>query len=315
MHAVLQYTLNILNKSVFRYKGSGTVYISGSAEVVFKPNVGEVVVRFGINEWVYDLEHHIWQVKSIYGTPDKIFYVCFNGQYEQVFTEDQLVAFEDGYEYFSQKYDQQAAAYAQTIEQIDERISVTPDVQPEPANIVFKFAVNEYVFDANHNKWQVVAIEHDVENIFYIVREPGSNILATFPENSLLSLDEAPYYFDETYEQNIKLIEDKIQYIDGLIADTPNIPATPSNLVVKYNLNEFVYDSNKNIWQIVAVENTVDKIQYLVTRAGQTRIFEQESLFDYVGETPYFLSTYEEAIASYAAKIAAIEAIITEKFR
>jgi hypothetical protein len=315
MHAVLQYTLNILNKSIYRYKGSGTVYISGTANVIFKPNVGEVVVKFGINEWVYDLEHHIWQIKSIYGTPEKIYYVAFNGQYEQVFTEDQLVSFEDGYRYFSQVYDQQIASYAATIEQIDEKINNTPDVESTPGNIIFKFQINEYVYDANNNKWQVVAIENDIDTVIYVVRDPASNILANFPENSLFSVESAALYFDEDYQKQIDLLEDQIEYIDGLIADTPNIPATPSNLVVKYDLNEFVYDSNKNIWQIIAVENTVDAIQYLAKRADQIKLFDQDSLYDYVGETPYFLSTYEEAIASYAEKIAAIEAIITEKFR
>ncbi len=315
MHAVLQYTLNILNKSIYRYKGSGTVYISGTANVIFKPNVGEVVVKFGINEWVYDLEHHIWQIKSIYGTPEKIYYVAFNGQYEQVFTEDQLVSFEDGYRYFSQVYDQQIASYAATIEQIDEKINNTPDVESTPGNITFKFQINEYVYDANNNKWQVVAIENDIDTVIYVVRDPASNILANFPEDSLFSVESAALYFDEDYQKQIDLLEDQIEYIDGLIADTPNIPATPSNLVVKYDLNEFVYDSNKNIWQIIAVENTVDAIQYLAKRADQIKLFDQDSLYDYVGETPYFLSTYEEAIASYAEKIAAIEAIITEKFR
>lgn len=352
MHAVLQYLLNLTN--IYRYTGSGTVFVNGTANAVakypyegsgfiyvsgsascrikqnyigsgkiylygtaqciFKPNIGQVIVKFGINEWVYDLQHHIWQITSIYGTPEKIYYVCFNGQYEQVFEENEIIAFADGYKYFSNVYSNQVDSYAETITQIDELIAITPDVEPTPANLVFKFKIGEFVYDANRNIWEVASIEHTPFDIFYNVREPKSGIIATFPEASLLSVEEGASYFDSKYDQQIAEISDKITYIDGLIADTPNIPATPTNLVIKYNIKEFVYDNNKNIWQIVAVENTPSNIQYLAANAGTYKLFDQEMLTDFVGETPYFISKYEEQIASYAEKIAAIEAIINAKF-
>lgn len=218
MHAVLQYLLN-LDKRNYSYVGSGTIVVSGETPYNIKPKYGEILVEYGINEYVYDLEHHIWKIVAIQGNTDEILYVAFNGQYEQVFRANELIRFMDGSPYFNNVYSNDITGYASTISTIDQMISVTPD-----------------------------------------------------------------------------------------------IPPTISNFLHKYNLGEYVYDLNHNIWVITSIQHNVDIVQYLAYNGIETKLFNEDELLDHVEESPYTLNKYDTLIEEYAAKIAAIDALIQQNY-
>lgn len=312
MHAVLQYLLNLEQKN--KYTGSGTVYLSGEAAFVIRPKYGELTVKYGINEYVYDTSHHIWKITAIYGTPDTIYYVAFNGQYEQTFQENELISFQDGSLYFNSQYDTQIGSYSEQIQTINEIISVTPDVPPVESNFIHLFDIGEYVFDYNRNIWQVVSLQNTVDNIEYVVREKGTQILATFPEKDLLSLANGISYFNLQETTTINNLLTQIEYIDNLLQTTPVVPPSENNLIVKFQLGQFVYDSNRVLWKIITIQNAVTNIEYLANNGFMNKIFTQDELTDFVEESPYFLSKYDELISQYADKIATLQALIQAKY-
>lgn len=313
MHAVLQYLLN-LETSAKKYTGSGTVYLSGETAFVIRPKYGELITRFGINEYVYDTSHHIWKITAIYGVPDAIYYVAFNGQYEQTFQENELISFQDGSLYFNSKYDTQINSYSEKVQTINEIISVTPDILPTESNLIHLFDIGEYVFDYNRNIWQVVSIQNTVDNIEYVVREKGTQILATFSEKDLLSLANGIYFFNMQEGLTISNLLNQIEYIDDRLQTVPITPPSTNNLLVKFSLDQFVYDSKKIVWKIIAIQNTITSIEYLANNGFMNKIFAQDELTDFVGESPYFLSKYDELINQYADKISTLQALIQAKY-
>lgn len=313
MNAVRQYLLNLRGKN-FKYTGSGTVYVSGTASFIIRPKYGEMTVRYGINEYVYDSEHHIWQITAVYGTPDAVYYVAFNGQYERVFREDELISFMDGSKYFNNKYSQDVNSLASRIAVIDEKISITPDIEPTTSKLIHQFSIGEFVYDYNRNIWQVIAIQNNVDLIEYVVMEKGSNIIATFGEEDLLSFSAAITYFDSQDETNVDSLTSQISYIDELINTTPVIPISENKLLVKFSINQFVYDANHTIWKILAIQHNTITIQYLANNGFLTKLFDQDELTDFVDEAPHFISKYDSKISEYAEKISAIQAIIAAKY-
>lgn len=313
MNAVRQYLLNIQSRN-FKYTGSGTIYVFGEANFVIRPKYGELVVKYGINEYVYDQDHHIWKIISIYGTPDVVYYVAFNGQYNNIFTEDQIIGFMDGWAYFNNQYAGDVNSLGNTIATIDEKINSTPDIQPTTSKFIHKFNLQEYVYDYNRNIWQVLSIQNNIDVIQYVVIEKASNIIATFDEEDLLSLSDGILYFNSVNAAATNDLSSQIQYIDELINTTPVVPIPENKLLIKFSLGQFVYDANHTIWKILAIQHNTITIQYLANNGFMTKLFDQDELTDFVDEAPYYLSKYNNEISDYAEKISAIQAIINAKY-
>ena len=314
MSAILQYTLN-LNKRRYKYKGRGTVYITGSSYVIFKPTIGTLVVKFGINEYSYDTDHHVWKIRVVYGTPSQVYYIAYSGYIEKIFKEEELIKFNDASIYFNNKYQFKINVFAKNINYIQEIIDILPTPpSPEINLITAKFNFGDYVYDKNHEIRQIISVFHHANDVFYEVANKDKILTSIFSEIDLISFEESSAYFNKNYKENINLIIDKIDHINNLLATIPVGLPEENIIIIKFNLNEYVYDENENIWKIVSVENIVDRIQYVAERNNIKKIFDQDSLVNFNEKRPYFSDKYEDRISSYANKLANIQSIINSKY-
>jgi hypothetical protein len=96
--------LNNFGQKAFIYTGTGSVNVFGSAGTGVADSYGRMLVWFDQKEWVYDLEHNIWQIIGAYNTPDGVLWAAQGSGTEKLFTTEELLKFEQGPAVFDREY-------------------------------------------------------------------------------------------------------------------------------------------------------------------------------------------------------------------
>lgn len=117
---ITQYILNLDVASVFRYEGSGTIFLYGSANVVFKPVEQLLLLDFRLGEYFYDYDHNVWQVVAIQGSVLEPVYVAQRLSYTQFFIKEQMIKFGQETPVFNSLYDKKIAEYEAILQRLDE---------------------------------------------------------------------------------------------------------------------------------------------------------------------------------------------------
>lgn len=117
---ITQYILNLDVSSVFNYEGSGTIFLNGSANVVFKPVEQILTLKFRLGEYFYDFDHNVWQIIAIQGSVLEPVYVAQRLSYTQQFVESEMIKFAQESIVFNSLYDQQIAEYEAILQRLNE---------------------------------------------------------------------------------------------------------------------------------------------------------------------------------------------------
>jgi hypothetical protein len=127
---ILQYILNLEATTVLTYKGSGTVVISGTAPVVFTPIFEKFLEIYKVGEYVYDVDHNVWQIVAIQGSVENPTYVVQNNGVLKSFYGNEIVKFTRENEVFDLIYQKRIDAYEYNIQVLNEIDSTLPSVTP-----------------------------------------------------------------------------------------------------------------------------------------------------------------------------------------
>ena len=115
--------LNDLGQRRFTYVGSGSVALFGTAFSENVPFEGRMLVWFDDKEWVYDLEHNIWQIVGAYNTPDGVIWQGDGMGTTRFFTTDELLKFEQGPAVFDKQYRLVIAYYESLLAQVNQKLA------------------------------------------------------------------------------------------------------------------------------------------------------------------------------------------------
>lgn len=195
---ITQYILNIDKKDNV-YIGSGTIVISGSANISFSANYGNYQEQFYLGEWVYDLDHNVWQIVAIQGDVSNPVYVCTRLETVKEFFGYELIKFTNETSAFNTIYDEEIATYQAAIDRLDSlALMASP---PAFNNFLLKFTVGEYVFDKKQDVWQIIAILGNVSKPQYqAIRLSYKKI---FLENEIVRFTNQTSHFNKEYDDKI----------------------------------------------------------------------------------------------------------------
>ena len=115
--------LNNFGQKAFIYTGTGSVNVFGSAGTGVADSYGRMLVWFDQKEWVYDLEHNIWQIIGAYNTPDGVLWAAQGSGTEKLFTTEELLKFEQGPAVFDREYRLVIAYYENLLNQVNQKIT------------------------------------------------------------------------------------------------------------------------------------------------------------------------------------------------
>lgn len=212
---IIQYNMNVDGEAF--YTGSGFFYINGSSNVIFKPNLGKLIVKYDINEYVYDKNHKLWKIIKIYGSINQIYYLAFNGHEEKSFKENDLIDLAKAPYYFDVKFNNLIEKYTSKIDAIQDRIDNTIDTSEESHNFFAKLKIGQYAHDANNNVWRVIQVFNDVSKVFYLAEKDKKT--KVFDDNTLFDYVNENQLKNQIYEEKISNYADKISKIQSLIDD------------------------------------------------------------------------------------------------
>lgn len=119
---LLEYRNN-LGQLRFVYTGSGSVALFGTAFSENVPFEGRMLVWFDDKEWVYDLDHNIWQIQGAYNTPDGVIWQAYGTGTTRLFTTDELLKFEQGPAVFDRQYRVVIAYYENLLAQVNQKLA------------------------------------------------------------------------------------------------------------------------------------------------------------------------------------------------
>lgn len=156
---IIQYILNLSPATAYKYKGSGTVVLSGSASVTFTPVLQTFTEIFKVGEYVYDADHNVWQIVAIQGNETNPIYVCQkNGQLNQ-FYKNEIVKFVNENQVFELIYQNNISAYENNIQYLNNIYNNLPSNIPETNNYLWlKKTINadlgsNTIYDQNITKY------------------------------------------------------------------------------------------------------------------------------------------------------------------
>ena len=116
---ILQYILNLEAANTFKYEGSGTIQISGTAQFSFTANFETYLQKHYVGEYVYDLNGNVWQIVAIQGTPENPVYIVQSNDQIRSFFENEIISLHNASQYFNAKYDAKISEYESIIQQLN----------------------------------------------------------------------------------------------------------------------------------------------------------------------------------------------------
>jgi hypothetical protein len=115
--------LNDLGQRRFVYTGSGSIALFGTAFSENVPFEGRMLVWFDDKEWVYDLQHNIWQIQGAYNTPNGVIWQASGSGTIRFFTTEELLKFEQGPAVFDRQYRVVIAYYENLLVQVNQKLA------------------------------------------------------------------------------------------------------------------------------------------------------------------------------------------------
>jgi hypothetical protein len=201
---ILQYILNLGPNTVYTYKGSGTIVISGTAPVVFNPVFELFLQRFKVGEYVYDSEHTVWQIAAIQGEPDNPTYVAQKNGKIKSFYGNQITKFTNENQVFELIYQKNINAYEYNIQVLAQIENNLPSTVPETNDYLFlKNAINGDF--GNNDNYDNNIIKYN--DIIIALNQIENNLPSNTPEtNDYLYLKTAingDFGSNDQYDANI----------------------------------------------------------------------------------------------------------------
>jgi len=301
---ITQYILN-LDKKPYLYTGSGVIVLSGSATISVTGNYGNYLEQFYLGEYVYDLQHNVWQIVAIQGDVSNPVYVCTRLGETKEFFGYELIKFTNETSAFNSIYDEEISNYQASIDRLNSLgLMASP---PILNNFLLKFTVGEYVLDKNQNVWQIIAIQGNiVKPIFVSTRQEE---FTEFYEYEIVRFTNQTSVFNNVYDNEILKYQEIIERLNNLISVIT--PQTSKHFLLKFTVGEYVFDKKQDVWQIIAVLGTISKPQYQAARLMFKKLFDENELIRFSNQTSYFNNQYNNKIDNYAEILGSLNAITT----
>lgn len=158
-----------------------------------------------------------------------------------------------------------------------------------------EFVVGEYVFDNNHNIWEIISISGNVENIIYTATANGTT--KTFLASEIIKLNKDTPYFNNSYDSKIIEYTNYLNKINAI--PTPPDVINTGLVTPKFIVGEEVLNYKNNIYLVISIHNTVGKILYTIKNSFETKVVAEEDIFKLNEENKKMQVVYDKKIEEY----------------
>jgi hypothetical protein len=117
------------------------------------------------------------------------------------------------------------------------------------------FQDREWVYDLNHNQWQVVAVTGSPNTLIWEVH--GNGEIRFYPTEELLKFEKGPSFFTRKYQIIIKYYENLLSQVNTIIANYAAPVYVP--FAVRSKLHYSRKQSDERIAGLMAGLNTIEK--------------------------------------------------------
>jgi len=268
---ITQYILNLqIPREI--YVGSGILSLVGAANYSYNITYDKYNLQFSTGEYVYDLNHNIWQITAIQGSIESPAFICTRLKITQSFQGSQLVKFTNENSIFNNIYDKSIDYYESILNKIN-NIPIDPNPPLIGSKYLYQFQIGEYVCDLNKNVWQIVTIHGAAKNPIYSAKKMG--VVQDFSSKQLVKLTAITNKLNNAYDLKINSYELNLNKLN-------NLPVLPENensvFLQKFNIGEYVHDIHHNTWQIISIQGATNNTFYTVKRLNIKVTFKETEI-------------------------------------
>lgn len=170
-----------------------------------------------------------------------------------------------------------------------------------------QFYLGEYVYDYSHNVWQIVAIQGTVENPIYIANR--QNTTQQFLSTELVKFADESTVFNNILNNKVSNYQQTLNKLNNIVI-TPPYVAPVNNVNAAYNVGEYVFDLDQNVWQISSIQGSIDGPLYTINRLDQQKDVIENEIVKFNNQTSVFNNIYNKEIAYYQQSIEKLDNIV-----